>query len=145
MTDLIERLRLKMIKDHWSGHGEGGNLAKVVLANPPSFGNPYNSKPEDYEAAEEYVTETNAALEAKDLRIAELEAALEWVGANTDSPSTALYCHRALEDSNLEGVVEAMTAIARSGLELTGHTDRGLALDRIIRVAESGIPSGNKP
>ena len=29
-------------------------------------------------------------------RIELLEAAIEWIGANTDSPSTALYCHNAL-------------------------------------------------
>lgn len=51
-------------------------------------------------ANRDIISSWETAYGQKKERIAKLEAAIEWIGANTDSPATALYCHAALGDKD---------------------------------------------
>ena len=51
----------------------------------------------DENCKEVYVSDCARTMEKLLAEIERLRAHIEWIGANTDSPSTALYCHAALE------------------------------------------------
>lgn len=58
----LQQLRARVVQERWSGHGEGGVIARVVIEGGYR-GDPYYSTPEDIAAMETKAASINAALD----------------------------------------------------------------------------------
>lgn len=98
---MSEKLRAGVSLEHWSGHGEGGTIARVVISGGYR-GNPYNSTPEDITVLHAQAGYINDALQAHETWApvlasvkADRDKAYARLGWCTGCDFTALACLRA--------------------------------------------------
>lgn len=57
-------IKAEVYSERWSGHGEGGTIAKISLSGLPTLSNPYVSTQDDYALRERTAKYINNALVA---------------------------------------------------------------------------------